>query len=98
MSEGWKNMKLKFKHDYSEGRWDTFYTLWLPSVDEWYTTQMSALGYYWWIVKPYYRSTPLVISGTWTHVLADSVTIAASEQNMVLTENFVTQWLKYFIT
>ena len=38
--------------------------------------QMLVLGFDCWMEKPYYRwKTPLVVGGTWTHVLADSIAI-----------------------
>ena len=45
-------------------------------------TQKLGFGFGWWVEKPYYRrKTPLIIGGTRTQILADSMAIAASALN-----------------
>ena len=49
--------------------------------------QMLALGFDWGVEKPYYRrKTSLVVGGTRTRVLADSMTIAATALDHCTTE------------
>ena len=58
--------------------------------------QRLVLGFDRWVAKPYYRiKTPLVTGGTYTQVLASSMTIAASELNHCSTKTqlvYISLW------